>query len=81
MTKKIKKEAKVISQKLLAEGIYDLWLETEIAENTHPGQFVGVYTVNKAALLPRPISVCEVNEDRTAIRLVYRVVGTGTAEF
>ena len=81
MTKKIKKEAKVISQKLLAEGIYDLWLETEIAENTHPGQFVGVYTVNKAALLPRPISVCEVNDDRTAIRLVYRVVGTGTAEF
>ena len=81
MTKKIKKEAKVLSQKLLAEGIYDLWLETEIAKNTHPGQFVGVYTVNKAALLPRPISVCEVNEERTAIRLVYRVVGTGTAEF
>jgi len=81
MTKKMKKEAKVLSQKLLADGIFDLWLETEIAKDTCPGQFVGVYTVNKAALLPRPISVCEVNKEKTAIRLVYRVVGTGTAEF
>lgn len=81
MTKKMKKEAKVLSQKLLADGIFDLWLETEIAKDTCSGQFVGVYTVNKAALLPRPISVCEVNKEKTAIRLVYRVVGTGTAEF
>ena len=81
MTKKIKKEALVLSQKLLADDIFDMWLETPIAENTVPGQFVGVYTVNKAALLPRPISVCEVDKERSAIRLVYRVVGTGTAEF
>ncbi len=81
MTKKMKKEALVLSQKLLAEGIFEMWLETPIAENTVPGQFVGVYTVNKAALLPRPISVCEVDKEKSAIRLVYRVVGTGTAEF
>jgi dihydroorotate dehydrogenase electron transfer subunit len=81
MAKKMKKEALVLSQNRLAEGIYDMWLETPIAENTVPGQFVGVYTVNKAALLPRPISVCEVDKERSAIRLVYRVVGTGTAEF
>jgi dihydroorotate dehydrogenase electron transfer subunit len=81
MAKKMKKEALVLSQNRLAEGIYDMWLETPIAENTVPGQFVGVYTVNKAAPLPRPISVCEVDKERSAIRLVYRVVGTGTAEF
>ncbi len=81
MAKKMKKEALVLSQNRLAEGIYDMWLETPIAENTVPGQFVGVYTVNKAALLPRPISVCEVDKERSAIRLVYRVVGTRTAEF
>ena len=81
MAKKMKKEALVLSQNRLAEGIYDMWLETPIAENTVPGQFVGVYTVNKAALLPRPISVCEVDKERSAIRLVYRIVGTGTAEF
>lgn len=81
MSGKMKKEARVLSQNLIADGIYNLWLETPIAARVVPGQYVGVYPVNKATLLPRPISVCEVNEEKTAIRLVYRVVGTGTAEF
>ena len=81
MAKKMKKEAKVLSQKLLADGIYDMWLEKPFAGDVKPGQFVGVYPVNKSTLLPRPISICEVDTDRSAIRLVYRVVGTGTAEF
>lgn len=81
MSVKQKCAAKVISQSIIAEGIYDLWLETDFAKDVVPGQFVGVFTVNKAALLPRPISICEVDEKKSAIRLVYRVVGTGTAEF
>ncbi len=81
MSKKMKKEAKVLSQGMLAEGIYDMWLETPMAGDVRPGQFVGVYPVNKATLLPRPISICEVDTERSAIRLVYRVVGSGTAEF
>ena len=81
MGKKEKTEAKVLSQSLLAEGIYDLWLETDLAKDAHPGQFVGVYPTNKSTLLPRPISICEIDRDRSAIRLVYRVVGSGTAEF
>ena len=81
MANKMKKEAKVLSYGLLAEGIYELWLETPFAKDVVPGQFVGVYPVNKATLLPRPISVCEVDTERSAIRLVYRVVGSGTAEF
>lgn len=78
---KKKTEALVISQRILAEGIYDLWLETELAKDAKPGQFVGVYPVGKATLLPRPISICEVDAAKSAIRLVYRVVGSGTAEF
>ncbi|WP_026667841.1 dihydroorotate dehydrogenase electron transfer subunit [Butyrivibrio sp. AE2005] len=81
MAKKMKKEAKVLSQKLLADGIYDMWLETPFAGDVNPGQFVGVYPVNKSTLLPRPISICEVDAEKSAIRLVYRVVGSGTAEF
>ena len=79
--KKIKKEAIVLSQKPLAEGIYDMWLKTPIAETAQCGQFVGVYPDNKATLLPRPISICEVDRVRSALRLVYRVVGSGTQEF
>lgn len=78
---KKKTEARVLSQSILAEGIYDMWLETELALEAHPGQFVGVYPTNKATILPRPISICEVDKERSAIRLVYRVVGSGTAEF
>ncbi len=81
MAEKMKKEALVLSQNLLAEGIYEMWLETPIAMDVVPGQFVGVYTTNRAALLPRPISICEVDKEKSAIRLVYRVVGVGTAEF
>lgn len=81
MANKMKKEAKVLGCGLLADGIYELWLETPFAKDVVPGQFVGVYPVNKATLLPRPISVCEVDTERSAIRLVYRVVGSGTAEF
>lgn len=81
MSRKEKTAAKVLSQSLLAEGIYDLWLETGLSEDARPGQFVGVFPTNKATLLPRPISICEVDRTRSAIRLVYRVVGSGTAEF
>ena len=78
---KQKTAAKVLKQELLAEGIYDMWLETDLALEAHPGQFVGVYPASKVTLLPRPISICRVDRDRKALRLVYRVVGTGTAEF
>lgn len=69
----------VISQNKITDVIYDLLLETEIAMDAKAGQFVGLYPKNGASLLPRPISVCEVKKDR--LRLVYRIVGSGTKEF
>lgn len=81
MSKKAKQTAIVLSQQMLAEGIYDLWLATELAKEAGAGQFIGVYPKNAATLLPRPISICEVNEEKTALRLVYRVAGKGTKEF
>ena len=78
---KAKKAAKVISQKCLAPGIYDMWLETDLAKEAHAGQFIAVYPKDRSTLLPRPISICEVKEDGSALRLVYRVAGKGTGEF
>lgn len=72
---------KVISQRELAPAIFDLWLETELAKDVKPGQFVGVFPKDKSTLLPRPISICEVNEEKTALRIVYRIAGQGTKEF
>ncbi|MDE6993293.1 MAG: hypothetical protein K2P41_02535, partial [Lachnospiraceae bacterium] len=81
MAQKKKIKTTVVSQKKIAPQIYDLWLETELAKDTHAGQFVAVYPHSAATLLPRPISICEVDRDRSRIRLVYRVAGKGTAEF
>lgn len=78
---KEKSMATVISQTEIAPNIFDMWLETGIAKNARPGQFVGVYPHNKSTILPRPISICEVNEEKTALRLVYRIAGQGTGEF
>ncbi len=79
----LKKKLKttIVSQKQIAEQIYDLWLETELAQDAHAGQFVAVYPQNAATLLPRPISICEVDKEQCRLRLVYRVAGKGTAEF
>lgn len=81
MTQKRKVTAAVISQKQIAEQIYDLWLETKLAKDVHPGQFVGVYPHGESMLLPRPISICETDKAKNRLRLVYRVAGQGTAEF
>ncbi len=78
---KEKATARVISQTEIAENIFDMWIETGLAKEAHPGQFVGVYPKNKSTILPRPISICEVKEDKSALRLVYRIAGQGTKEF
>ena len=81
MTRKKKVTATVLSQKQIGEQIFDLWLETKLAKNAHPGQFVAVYPHGESMLLPRPISICETDQDKNRLRLVYRVAGKGTAEF
>lgn len=81
MAQKKKIKTTVVSQKEIAENINDLWLETELASDAHPGQFVAVYPKNAATLLPRPISICEADKEKRRLRLVYRIVGKGTGEF
>ena len=76
-----KQAAVVISQREIAPDIYDMWLETALAREAGPGQFLGIYPKDKSTLLPRPISICEINEQIGALRLVYRVAGAGTREF
>lgn len=78
---KQKQTAVVASQKEIAPQIFDMWINTDLAAEARPGQFVCVYPKDRSTLLPRPISICEVNGDKTALRLVYRIAGQGTAEF
>lgn len=78
----VKKTAKVRRQDQLASDIYSLVIYIpEIAQQAKAGQFVSLYSKDGANLLPRPISLCEIDKEEGTIRLVYRVVGKGTKEF
>ncbi|MDD2979498.1 MAG: dihydroorotate dehydrogenase electron transfer subunit [Hespellia sp.] len=84
MAKKWKEQVTVISQECITEGIYSMWIQTEnIALEAVPGQFVSMYTGDGSKLLPRPISICEIDKEKKSLRLVYRVTGekTGTKQF
>lgn len=78
---KVQEMAIVLEQRILAEGVYSMWLSTNIAKEAVPGQFVSLYCEERSRLLPRPISICEIDKERSAIRLVYRLAGEGTKEF
>ena len=82
MTKK-KEQVQIISQEQLAEGIFSMWICTETAKTAKPGQFLSMYTNDGTKLLPRPISICEIDREGGALRVVYRVTGenTGTEQF
>lgn len=84
MPNKWKEQAVVVSQERIAEGIYSMWLATEnIAANAKAGQFISMYTNEADKLLPRPISICEIDAVKGQLRVVYRVTGenTGTEKF
>lgn len=79
---KLQCTAKVTAVTPLAEGIISMWLlAPEIVSQAVPGQFISLYCKNRDTLLPRPISLCELNREEGTLRIVFRIVGTGTKEF
>ena len=83
MVEKKKEIALVVSQEQLADNIFSMWIQTEAAASAKPGQFISMYTNDGTKLLPRPISICEIDKANGRLRVVYRVTGekTGTKEF
>ena len=77
----VKETAMVYSQEELAPEIFSMWVTTSAAKEAKPGQFLSVYSQDGSRLLPRPISICEVDQEEGRLRLVYRIAGAGTAEF
>ena len=80
---KIRETATIVSQECLCSGIYSMWIETKAAEYAVAGQFISLYSNSDARPLPRPISICEIDNTTKPgrLRLVYRVAGVGTSEF
>lgn len=82
MAEKFKEQAVIISQEEIAPAIYSLWIKTDkIAQYAKAGQFISIYCEDGSRLLPRPISICEIDKEDSALHLVYRIAGAGTEEF
>lgn len=71
----------VKEQTQLTSDVYSLVLEAgELVTSAVPGQFISVFCNNGSRLLPRPISICEVDKEAQTFRIVYRTIGAGTHE-
>lgn len=72
----------IIKNTEISSGIYEMVINTpEIAREAKPGQFVNLYTGRGEMLLPRPISICEIDTQQDTLRLLYQTVGKGTLFF
>lgn len=72
----------IVQKEVLSDGIIDMWIAVPaIASICIPGQFVSFYCKDSARLLPRPISICDVDEEKRKIRFIFRIAGEGTKEF
>ena len=75
-----RENAKILKTDCLADGVYEIWFETkDIAKAAKAGQFISVYSNDGSRMLPRPISICKVENNN--LRIVFRVAGKGTEEF
>lgn len=71
--------AEILENVEIAKGIFRMILDAkEVTSTAKAGQFVNLYLNNKSMLLPRPISICEINDNQ--MTLIYGVVGQGTKE-
>lgn len=75
-----KEKALVVSQECIGTGVYSMVIKTKAAKEAVAGQFISVYCKDKTKMLPRPISICQIDKENETLRIVYRVVGGGTEE-
>ncbi len=82
MASTAKKTVTVTRAEQIETDIFSMRIQdVDMANAAKPGQFVSLYCQDGSRLLPRPISICEIDREQGTLRLVYRVVGEGTKEF
>lgn len=80
--KRSRVSCKIISNDNLVDNIFEMIVECpDIVAETKAGQFVNMYCRHQGRLLPRPISVCELDIEKGWLHLVYAILGDGTKEF
>ena len=72
----------ILENKEIAKDIFSMTIKAkELSQSAKPGQFVKLYIENNKNLLPRPISICEIDKSNETLRLVYQILGEGTLIF
>ncbi|MCL2388390.1 MAG: dihydroorotate dehydrogenase electron transfer subunit [Defluviitaleaceae bacterium] len=73
-------DAKIIRNEKIDHDIFAMELHApEIAKTARAGQFIMVYLDKGELLLPRPISIYDTDCDAGTMKIIYQVVGKGTA--
>lgn len=71
--------AEILSNREISDEIYEMIVHVpEVVELAKPGQFVNVFIDDKQYILPRPISISEINKEEGTLTFVYQMVGKGT---
>ena len=65
---------RILENKKIARSVYKMRLEGDTSKITAAGQFINIKL--DGYFLRRPISICDY--DKTAITIIYKVVGEGT---
>ncbi|MEN1934398.1 dihydroorotate oxidase B electron transfer subunit [Paenibacillus sp. 102] len=70
----------VVNQTEIAKNIYELVLQGDLVQQMNdPGQFVHIKVAEGITpLLRRPISICNVDQDKNEFTMLYRAEGQGT---
>ena len=70
--------AKVISNSEVMPGVSLIWLESpQIASIAKPGQFI-MLQCGEDNLLRRPLSIHNVDDNRSSLAVLFSIVGKGT---
>ena len=77
----LKEQMLLVEQVQLAPRIFSMILQGEMVSEMRIGQFIHIRVPNDAMLLRRPISISEIDYDRSQCRIIYRVEGLGTDVF
>ncbi len=71
--------AKVLCNNEISKNIFEMKIYVPLTANEAKiGQFINIYTGAGEFILPRPISICEIDKDHGTLTIVYQVVGKGT---
>jgi len=69
----------LISQQKIAPDIYELVLKGDLVGTMlQAGQFVNIKTGDSGLILRRPISICNIDYEKSELTLIYRATGAGT---